>query len=289
MAEVSDKVAAALGSTGKAIPSAIVLPKTFETKRRDSFPYAAAWLFVSDPKVGKSTLVEHLSKAYVALGKKPILHIDTENGASEISGCVVRAGSLDEIDRILAMLNSGGIEDYSGVAIDTADAVEKFCQELTCEELQIRSMGDHGHGAEWSRSTNHTMQRFSKFRRFETVGKCLILTSHAKTEERDKIKITKPCLTGQTGINTCGLVDSVGYIYRQRFSPPKKQGVVITDLYERFLTFSGHSALCAGSRFDRLRNREFQLAHLEVNPDANLFSPILDVYANSNNKENDSK
>lgn len=280
MPEVSEKVKAAMAGSAMNIPAAITLPTAYETKRRDSFPFAATTLIISHPKVGKSTFIEHVSKIYEQLLGKPLLHLDTENGCQEISGCVQPVRNLDEHVRVLALLEANH-QAYSGFAVDTGDMLNEWCEAKACVDLGIKQMGQGSYGADWARARSYFMEYAM---RLKTLGKALFFICHTKVDKSSKeTGQIRPNLPSGLSEALMGQCDSIIYLLNRKVKLATSPGQKPQDSYERVISLAGHEGLCAGSRFKLLDGRQIAMPDLRVNPEANVFAPILDVY--SNNKE----
>jgi len=276
---MESKVQLALGVAARPAPvSAVTLPD-FTERPHEDFPWQSTWLLIGQPKNGKSKLAEHLSRAALEKFGKPLLHLDTENGAHQIHGAKIHVLNLGELDRLIQALEVGGHEKYSGFILDTTDMLSEWCDRLTCLELKIGGIGQAEYGKDYVVSRNHFMSRMM---RLKTLGKALILIAHTKTEKRDDVSQTRPNLTGQLSEMVMGQSDSIAYLALEKVkgSKPKRGSDEdgVPDTYKRILSFAGHEGLCAGSRYEALNGQRFELQDLTKWPEGNLWLPVFDAF-----------
>lgn len=270
---MDSKVAAALGKVA-VDNSAIDFPDFGETSRAD-FPLVSTWLIIGHPKSGKSKLAEHLSRYFLEITGKPLFHMDIESGAHQVSGAKKQIDSLGKLDRYIQGLENGGKHKYSGFILDPTDSLAEWCDQLTCTELKIAGIGSAEYGKDYVLSRNHFMKRMM---RLKTLGKTLVLVAHTKQEKRDEKSQTRPNLTGQLSEMVMGQSDSIAYLAIEKQKGSRKRGEESPDTLQRVLSFAGNEGLCAGSRYEALSGRTFELQDLNHGFNGNLWLPVLDAF-----------
>lgn len=215
----------------------IALPTAPQKKpARKGFPWSSTWIIGAPPKVGKSKFVEGLWRT---TGKR-ILHLDLENSAEDLDGFVHRARSLAEVREIAKQLR--GECPYDGIALDTLDALNTWCEEETCTELGIQAMGMfEGYGADWAKARNKVLDILTQFKMTE---KLLLLIVHTKVE-KGAFSGVNIALPQGLGIAIRGHSQVIGYLYAT-----ERSGEVV-----RVISFAPSDSTIAGSRYAELNNR----------------------------------
>jgi hypothetical protein len=165
-------------------------------------PTTAKILLYGEPGVGKTTFC-------AALGEK-VLILATEPGTGGIEAFVQPIRSWTEFRAVGAEL-AAGKHDFTTLAVDTADELQRMCQEHVCAEHNILHPADLEYGKGWSLVSDEWRLRCAKL---ANLGLGVIFVSHQKSEEikqRNGLTYTtvRPAMTGQAGKFLEGFVDFV--------------------------------------------------------------------------------
>lgn len=204
---------------------------------RSGFPWKSTWIIGSPPKVGKSKFIEGLWRTTGKL----VLHLDLENSAEDLDGCVQPVGSLAELRAIAQQLRSNC--PYDAIAIDTLDQINTWAEEETCAELGVPVMGlpDTGYGSDWAKARAKVLDLVNQFK---MCGKLLLLLVHTKVEKGAFSGVNIAVPQG-LGIALRGHSQVIGYIYAM-----ERSGEVV-----RVISFTPSDSTIAGSRYAELNNR----------------------------------
>ena len=215
----------------------IALPTAPQHKpARSGFPWRSTWIIGAPPKVGKSKFVEGLWRTTGKL----VLHLDLEDSAEDLNGCVHPVRSLADLRAIAIQLRQEC--PYDAIAIDTLDQINTWCEEETCAELGQKAMGESdGYGSDWARSRGKVFDLINQFR---MCGKLLLLIVHTKVEKGAFSGVNIAVPQG-LGIALRGHSQVIGYIYAM-----ERSGEVV-----RVISFTPSDSTIAGSRYAELNNR----------------------------------
>lgn len=232
----------------------ISLP-TAPTKRppRKGFPWRSTWIIGAPPKCGKSKFVEGLWKTT----GKVVLHLDLEDSAEDLDGCIHRVRSIAELRSIAQQLRTAC--PYDAIAIDTLDQVNTWAEEETCAELGQKAMGEsEGYGSDWARARGKVLDLINQFKMCE---KLLLLIVHTKVEKGAFSGVNIAVPQG-LGIALRGHSQVIGYIYAM-----ERSGEVV-----RVISFTPSDSTIAGSRYAELNNRHILIPLREKDKDGKGWS-----------------
>ena len=225
----------------------------------------------SQPKVGKTTLLSHLSNS---------LLIDLEDGSEFIDAVKInviaemnkinstsekKVNLLDTIKIMIGTINKANNSKkgyvYKYGIIDTVTALEDIALILAAQLYKNTPMGRTWLGTDVSKLPNGAGYGYWRealsilINQFEQLFDTLVIVGHIKDKlvEKEGKEMTSRglALTGKTSSILCSQVDAVGYMYR--------------DKNETIINFSASESLLVGSRCDHLKGKEIVVGSSDEN------------------------
>lgn len=194
------------------------------------------------PKIGKTSKLVELENNLI---------IDTEKGTKYVSGLIVSANSLPDLQQIgKAIMESEHKYDY--ITIDTIDKMVEWVENAVVyrynqeNQKKVSDVGDIPYGAGYGAVRTEVMTWIGKFRRLTPR---LILVGHRKKtiigESKIEFSASTLDLTGKLKNLVCSDSDAIGYVYRDEDS-------------KLMITFKPSEEVEAGSRPEHLRGKTIE-------------------------------
>lgn len=166
-------------------------------------PATANMLIYGQPGIGKTTLASQIHPDTVILA--------TEPGTGGLEAYVQTISTWDEFIAVAGLLVKGD-HQFKHVAIDTADELQRMCQEHVVKQLGVDHPGDLEYGKGWD-ALSREWRRIAGFCQAFNGG--VMFTSHAKEVEVElpvgKINRAIPTLTGSAAKWLLGYVEFIFY------------------------------------------------------------------------------
>lgn len=138
---------------------------------------------------------------------------------------------------------------YDTIAIDTIDNVNKWIEDIVCDEMKIDSMGQGSWGTDWGAARRRNLDIVRRFQGLiKKHGGYLLLISHAKSTQIQDGKVQlAPELPRGLGYALTAKADVIGYATVQR------QGD--GEVTEHMISFINYDERTVGSRLKPLSGK----------------------------------
>lgn len=218
------------------------------------FPMNDSWLFMGQPKVGKTTLA--------AAFPNPLI-IDLEDGTNEIDGYVFKPDTFQQLEEIYCELEDKC--DFETIVIDSMDIVQEWTQGAAIKYLNKKfkknyeDVGEIPNGAGWADSRTRMMSFVEAWKR---VPANIVYVAHTKAVMAEKGGIMEKSktldLSGKLAHRIPAKIDNIGYCFAER--------VKVDDGFEirRFISFQPYEELEAGCRRKALTGKIIPMTFQDI-------------------------
>lgn len=208
-------------------------------------------LFYGLPKSGKTTLA-----SAIRCGKKEPLFILTEKGTSALSVFSQQVSNWEGFIKLINYIETNKkevTENYSTIVLDLVSELDEFSTTYICEQNKVLALADLPFGKGWALQKAEFAKAITRLLNIMPIT----FISHSAEKEigvgEARVQMQCPAMSKGALKFINGKVDIIGWI-----KPADLEGG------KSILTFKPSKTAIAGSRFDSLIKKEFELNHLNI-------------------------